>query len=54
MVGERRISFVLHEADAEGESENSSNTTVTAQGEEGTPEENKHGKCLPIVLDREG
>ncbi|XP_023210931.1 protein unc-80 homolog [Centruroides sculpturatus] len=33
MPGERRISFVLHEADIEGESENSSNTTLTVQDE---------------------
>ncbi len=31
---ERKISFVLHEPD--NESENSSNTTLTKEGEEGT------------------
>ncbi|XP_065337258.1 protein unc-80 homolog isoform X7 [Cloeon dipterum] len=41
---ERKISFVLHEPD--NESEGSSNTTVTAQGEEVAVEEKKRGSVV--------
>ncbi|XP_077556955.1 unc80, NALCN channel complex subunit isoform X2 [Haemaphysalis longicornis] len=57
VVGERRISFVLHEADAEGESENSSNNTVNVQEELILPDE-KRGRRIaqgrPHLLRRTG
>ncbi|XP_064455968.1 protein unc-80 homolog isoform X2 [Ornithodoros turicata] len=57
VVGERRISFVLHEADAEGESENSSNNTVNVQEELALPDE-KRGRRIaqgrPHLLRRAG
>ncbi|XP_022249198.1 protein unc-80 homolog isoform X2 [Limulus polyphemus] len=40
-LNERRISFVLHEADAEVESENSSNTTLTVQEDPNCGDEKK-------------
>ncbi|KAM7300742.1 protein unc-80 homolog [Ixodes scapularis] len=57
VVGERRISFVLHEADAEGESENSSNNTVNVPEELVLPDE-KRGRRIaqgrPHLLRRAG
>ncbi|KAL1123884.1 hypothetical protein AAG570_001654, partial [Ranatra chinensis] len=48
---ERKISFVLHEPD--NESEGSSNTTVTMQGEEGaTSEDKKCRRQRPLLLRR--
>ncbi|XP_067144484.1 protein unc-80 homolog isoform X1 [Centruroides vittatus] len=50
MPGERRISFVLHEADIEGESENSSNTTLTVQDELDDKKGRRIGQVRPYLL----
>ncbi|XP_074595949.1 unc80, NALCN channel complex subunit [Brevipalpus obovatus] len=45
-AGERRISFVLHEADGENNSEHSSNTTDTGRGEEAHAQTEDHKKMM--------
>lgn len=66
--GERRISFVIHEAEGENNSEHSSNTTLTQQDEQGASNQQSHqqpvkrlsqsstltGSSRPNLLNRRG